>query len=146
MSGRKGDRVRWYMAMVAALALQGCGDVICIGPRPAIHVVVTDDVTGGKLSSAPNGTLTNGDDLETLDALYMDAWNAHLLWGGGMRFHGPYDIEVRAPGYHTWSRNGVEVGISPECGGAQQTTRFDVTMRRLVPSPGASPFPPGDQA
>ncbi|MDE2974026.1 MAG: hypothetical protein OXU64_04760 [Gemmatimonadota bacterium] len=131
--------MRWCVIVVAALALQGCeldGDCPLVGVD-AVRLWVQDGETGGKLSSAPVGTLTDGDYRENMGV--YDLSTGHQVSGGGLRAGGPYDIEVRAAGYRTWTMRNVALEMDRRCDKPAETFQRTVDMRPLEPSPWTIP-------
>jgi len=127
--------MRWCVIAVAAFVLQGCelGGDCTLELRYAVLLRVQDGETGGKLSSAPVGTLIDGDYRENMEIL--DLSTEHQVSGGGHRVGGPYDIEIRAEGYRTWTMYNVAVKMGGRCGGPAETFQRTVDMRPLEPNP-----------
>lgn len=124
--------MRWCVIVVAALALQGCSliAVSCTDElRHAVQLTVRDQSTGGRLSSTPVGTLTDGSYRETMEVNEFDL--GHELTGGGFRAGGPYDIEVRAAGYQTWTMDNVAVDMNRPCDKPADTFQRAVEMHPL---------------
>ena len=124
--------MRLCVIVVAALALQGCGliAVSCTDElRYAVQLTVRDQSTGGRLSSVPVGTLTDGAYRETMEVYELDL--GHEVAGGGFRAGGPYDIEVRAAGYRTWTLDNVAVDMNRRCDKPADTFRRAVEMHPL---------------
>lgn len=103
--------MRWSAIMAVALATQGCG---VLGPRVctlemrySVFSEARDSVTGGQLGAPPTGTVTDGRYRETMRA-YLGRDGVYKLTAGEER-RGTYDVEIRAEGYRTWRRTGVEV-------------------------------------
>lgn len=103
--------MRWFTIMAAALATQGCGVLgpkICTDElRFSVIAAARDSVTGGQLGAPPTGTVTDGRYRETMRA-YLKRDGVYVLTAGEER-RGTYDVEIRAEGYRTWRRTGVEV-------------------------------------
>lgn len=120
--------MRRCTVVVAALILQGCAitwpvctDVYVDAVR--LHIW---DFWGGKLDSTPTGILTDGDYRETMEA--DEGFQTHVMYGGGDRVGGPYDIEVRAAGYRTWELDNVDVEMDHNCERPAQTIPIAVEM------------------
>ena len=95
---------------LASLALAGCSkkpvaeeQVMCtMEARPALAVVVLDSATGAGLAQAAVAVAREGDFADTLRGTDSIVSGAHERAG-------TYRVELSAPGYVDWSRDGVKV-------------------------------------
>ena len=96
--------------VLASQALAGCSrkpvaeeQVMCtMEARPALAVVVLDSATGAGLAQAAVAIAREGDFADTLRG-------ADSVVSGAHERAGTYRVELSAPGYLDWSRDGVKV-------------------------------------
>ena len=94
----------------ASQALAGCSkkqvaedQVMCtMEARPALAVVVLDSATGAGLAQAAVAVAREGDFADTLRGTDSIVSGAHERAG-------TYRVELSAPGYVDWSRDGIKV-------------------------------------
>jgi len=106
--------VAWWRTslslVLASQALAGCSrkpvaeeQVMCtMEARPALAVVVLDSATGAGLAQAAVAIARQGDFADTLRGTDSIVSGAHERAG-------TYRVELSAPGYLDWSRDGVKV-------------------------------------
>jgi len=72
--------------------------------RAGVVVVVRDSVTGKGLAKSVSALLRSGSFVESLRFAFDDS-----LIGGAYERAGTYRVELSAPGYRDWAREGVQV-------------------------------------
>lgn len=130
MRARSGRRARGRFAVgLAVLVLAGCGDsptdpILCTEEfRFGLSIQVLNGRTGAGEAVGAEGTITEGDYVETLQVFGDDA-----MFGAGERA-GTYDIRITKPGFIDWTALQVTV-TADEC--HVQTV---ILQANLVPLP-----------
>jgi len=110
-------RVRYPPTLLAALALCGCqlpfdGYNCTASIEPAIVAEIRDAVTGTPLALGATAVVRDGAYVDTLTPYErLDATEESLYSRRGAEERpGSYSVEVRHPGYVTWTTSGVGAG------------------------------------
>ena len=122
----RGRALRVCMLLVAVAGAMGCSSsydgvapvAYCSATRPiAVIVSVRDSVTLVAKADSATGTVQSG---AYVDTLRLYAPGTTDLFGGGQL--GTYAVTVQRPGYHPWTRSGVQVSETGPCGNPVSVT------------------------
>lgn len=108
--------LHWGWVPLVELLAVGCFEpTLCTtSVEPAVTVVVTDSITGGPAADGAAGAISEAGYVDSLRPSVWDGSGRLTALQAGLERPGTYRVELMAPGYAAWVRQGV-VARSGEC-------------------------------